>query len=86
MTFINNKTYLTAPPQTVAFLGLGVMGYAMSGHLAKAGHVVRVFNRTAAKSQAWLQDCAAQGIDAAAFSSAVLAILACSVDACLIKT
>lgn len=37
----------------VAFLGLGVMGYPMAGHLAAAGHQVRVWNRTAAKSQAW---------------------------------
>jgi 3-hydroxyisobutyrate dehydrogenase len=70
MTFINNKTYVNPQPQTVAFLGLGVMGYAMAGHVAKAGHVVRVFNRTAAKSQAWLQDCAAQGIDASRLSAA----------------
>ena len=70
MTFINNKAYPNAQRQTVAFLGLGVMGYAMAGHLAKAGHAVRVFNRTAAKSQAWLQDCAAQGIDASRLSAA----------------
>ena len=37
----------------VAFIGLGVMGFPMAGHLAKAGHEVRVFNRTAAKAQAW---------------------------------
>ncbi len=37
----------------VAFLGLGVMGYPMAGHLAKAGHEVTVYNRTAAKSAAW---------------------------------
>ncbi len=36
-----------------AFLGLGNMGYPMAGHLAAAGHDVRVFNRTAAKSAAW---------------------------------
>ncbi|WP_333830970.1 NAD(P)-dependent oxidoreductase [Pararhodobacter sp.] len=39
----------------VAFLGLGVMGAPMAGHLAKAGHEVRVFNRTAAKAEAWAQ-------------------------------
>ncbi|MGI1663265.1 NAD(P)-dependent oxidoreductase [Palleronia sp. KMU-117] len=38
----------------VAFLGLGVMGYPMAGHLAKAGHEVTVFNRTAAKAKAWV--------------------------------
>ena len=37
----------------VAFLGLGVMGAPMAGHLAKAGHEVSVFNRNAAKAQAW---------------------------------
>lgn len=37
----------------VAFLGLGVMGFPMAGHLVKAGHDVTVFNRTAAKAQAW---------------------------------
>ncbi len=37
----------------LAFLGLGVMGYPMAGHLAKAGHEVTVYNRTAAKAAAW---------------------------------
>ena len=37
----------------VAFLGLGVMGYPMAGHLAKAGHVVTVYNRTFAKAEKW---------------------------------
>ena len=37
----------------VAFLGLGVMGYPMAGHLAKAGHDVTVYNRTTAKADKW---------------------------------
>ncbi len=37
----------------LAFLGLGVMGYPMAGHLAKAGHDVTVYNRTTAKAQKW---------------------------------
>ena len=37
----------------VAFLGLGVMGYPMAGHLAKAGHDVTVYNRTTAKAEQW---------------------------------
>lgn len=37
----------------IAFLGLGVMGYPMAGHLKSAGHDVTVFNRTAAKAEAW---------------------------------
>lgn len=36
-----------------AFLGLGVMGYPMAGHLQSAGHAVTVYNRTAAKAEAW---------------------------------
>lgn len=38
----------------VAFLGLGVMGYPMAGHLQAAGHEVTVYNRTAAKAEKWV--------------------------------
>ncbi|MBC7182003.1 MAG: NAD(P)-dependent oxidoreductase [Marinobacter sp.] len=41
---------------TAAFIGLGVMGYPMAGHLAKAGLTVRVWNRTSAKSEQWAKD------------------------------
>eukprot|EP01037_Dinobryon_pediforme_P013019 gene13019-13121_t len=40
----------------VAFLGLGVMGYPMAGHLAKAGHDVTVYNRTTAKAERWVTE------------------------------
>ncbi|MCH9672212.1 MAG: NAD(P)-dependent oxidoreductase [Gammaproteobacteria bacterium] len=40
----------------VAFLGLGVMGYPMAGHLANAGHSVTVYNRSSAKADAWLKE------------------------------
>lgn len=40
----------------VAFLGLGVMGYPMAGHLVKSGHQVSVYNRTAAKARAWVDE------------------------------
>jgi 3-hydroxyisobutyrate dehydrogenase len=40
----------------LAFLGLGVMGYPMAGHLAKAGHEVTAYNRTAAKAEAWVKE------------------------------
>ena len=53
MPNINPKTYTACPPATVAFLGLGVMGYPMAGHLARAGHRVTVYNRTTSKSEAW---------------------------------
>jgi len=38
----------------VAFIGLGVMGYPMAGHLASGGHAVTVYNRTASKADAWV--------------------------------
>ena len=47
------KSYAAATSRRVAFLGLGVMGYPMAGHLARAGHRVTVYNRTAAKADAW---------------------------------
>ena len=47
------RTYDPTPARRVAFLGLGVMGYPMAGHLASAGHQVTVYNRSAAKAQAW---------------------------------
>jgi 3-hydroxyisobutyrate dehydrogenase len=47
------RSYETIPPRRVAFLGLGVMGHPMAGHLARAGHHVTVYNRTATKSAAW---------------------------------
>jgi 3-hydroxyisobutyrate dehydrogenase-like beta-hydroxyacid dehydrogenase len=53
---INAKTYESSPSTRVAFLGLGVMGFPMAGHLAKAGHQVTVYNRSAAKAQAWVAE------------------------------
>ena len=53
MNSINPRVYEPAPARRVAFLGLGVMGYPMAGHLARAGHEVTVYNRTATKSEAW---------------------------------
>ncbi|NKC14709.1 MAG: NAD-binding protein [Gammaproteobacteria bacterium] len=40
----------------VAFLGLGVMGYPMAGHLAAKGYCVRVYNRTAARAEQWMAE------------------------------
>jgi len=53
---IAERSYDTVPPQSVAFLGLGVMGYPMAGHLARAGHQITVYNRTFAKAQAWAKE------------------------------
>jgi 3-hydroxyisobutyrate dehydrogenase len=48
------REYESTPSRKVAFLGLGVMGGPMAGHLAAAGHQVTVYNRTGAKAQAWV--------------------------------
>ncbi|QNK75013.1 NAD(P)-dependent oxidoreductase [Variovorax sp. PAMC28562] len=61
MSSLNTKIYSLVPSHKVAFLGLGVMGYPMAGHLALAGHSVTVYNRTAAKSAAWQKEIAAAG-------------------------
>ena len=50
------KTYEPMPARRVAFLGLGVMGYPMAGHLAAAGHQVTVYNRSPAKAAQWVAE------------------------------
>ena len=50
------KVYEKCEPKTVAFIGLGTMGYPMAGHLARAGHRVTVYNRTTAKAQQWAKE------------------------------
>jgi len=61
----------------VAFLGLGVMGYPMAGHLKRAGHDITVYNRTASRAAAWVQEYggafAPTPAEAAAHAEAVLA-------------
>ncbi len=51
-----SRTYDAGAPRRVTFIGLGVMGYPMAGHLARAGHHVTVYNRTAAKAKAWVAE------------------------------
>ena len=53
---MSSKNYSPGPARRVAFIGLGVMGYPMAGHLARAGHQVTVFNRTPPKAQAWVAE------------------------------
>ena len=60
-TTINARPYDPTPARRVAFLGLGVMGYPMAGHLALAGHEVTVYNRTATKSEAFCAQLAGAG-------------------------
>lgn len=56
MSSIGSKTYEAVPTRRLAFIGLGVMGLPMAGHLARAGHQVTVYNRTPAKAQAWVAE------------------------------
>ena len=53
---MSERSYEPVTPHKVAFLGLGVMGYPMAGHLARAGHQVTVYNRTAAKAGQWVDE------------------------------
>jgi 3-hydroxyisobutyrate dehydrogenase-like beta-hydroxyacid dehydrogenase len=53
---MSTRTYEMIAPQRVAFLGLGVMGHPMAGHLARAGHQVTVYNRTRSKADAWVAE------------------------------
>lgn len=62
----------------LAFLGLGVMGYPMAGHLQAAGHDVTVYNRTAAKAEKWVaQHGGAMGATPAIAATGAEVVLAC---------
>ena len=52
----NTRNYDRLPARKLAFIGLGVMGYPMAGHLVRAGHDVTVYNRTQAKADAWVKE------------------------------
>lgn len=56
-----SRTYEPVESRAVAFLGLGVMGHPMAGHLARAGHRVCVYNRSPAKAVQWLAEYGAAG-------------------------
>jgi len=51
---MGQRQYEPIASQRTAFLGLGVMGYPMAGHLKRAGHAVTVYNRTASKAEQWV--------------------------------
>ncbi len=62
----------------IAFLGLGVMGYPMAGHLAAKGHGVTVYNRTTAKAEAWVaQHKGRMGVTPAAAAAGADLVMAC---------
>lgn len=56
MSSINARDYEAQPALRVTFLGLGVMGFPMAGHLVKAGHDVTVYNRSSSKADAWVAE------------------------------
>lgn len=59
--YFQAKDYSPVPTGTkVAFIGLGTMGFPMAGHLLHAGCQVTVYNRTASKAQAWVENSAAK--------------------------
>ena len=59
--YFQAKDYSPVPAETkVAFIGLGTMGFPMAGHLLHAGCQVTVYNRTASKAQAWVENSAAK--------------------------
>ena len=69
---------MSGESRKVAFIGLGVMGFPMAGHLASAGHEITVFNRTRSRVEAWLAKHAgrAEGTPAAAARDAEI-VFAC---------
>ena len=62
----------------IGFLGLGVMGYPMAGHLQTHGHQVTVYNRTQAKADNWVRDHnGAQAATPAAAATGADFVMAC---------
>ena len=53
---MSSRTYEPVEPRKVAFIGLGVMGYPMAGHLVRAGHRVTVYNRNPEKAARWVAE------------------------------
>lgn len=58
----------------IAFLGLGVMGAPMAGHLARAGHTVTGYNRTVSRAEAWQAKLAEEGLEVATAASPEVAV------------
>ena len=79
MSSTNVRTYEPTPAQAVAFLGLGVMGYPMAGHLARAGHRVTVYNRSPAKAAAWVAEYGGASAGTPAQAAAGAALVFCCV-------
>jgi len=73
------KTYAPLTPQALAFIGLGVMGYPMAGHLQSAGHTVTVYNRNPAKAAAWVAEFGGRSAATPAAAADGAAIVFCCV-------
>jgi len=54
--FLRTGIAMSSAKPRIAFLGLGVMGYPMAGHLLRAGYDITVFNRSAEKAQRWVRE------------------------------
>ncbi|MEY4763747.1 MAG: hypothetical protein RI907_420 [Pseudomonadota bacterium] len=80
---LGTRAYEPVPSHRVAFVGLGTMGGPMAAHLLQAGHDVTVYNRTAAKAQAWVSQFGAQGRCRAAATPAEAAAQAQIVFTCV---
>jgi len=65
--------------QKLAFVGLGVMGYPMAGHLSKAGHSTVVYNRSSSRAEAWLSEYKGTAADTPAAAAAEADIVFCCV-------
>ena len=76
---MTDKSYEPTPARSVAFLGLGVMGYPMAGHLARAGHAVTVYNRSAAKAAQWVAEYSGKSADTPQAASRGAEIVFCCV-------
>jgi len=63
----------------IAFIGLGVMGYPMAGHLQAAGHTVTVYNRTAARSAQWVGQYGGRSATTPALAAAGAELVCCCV-------
>jgi lactate dehydrogenase-like 2-hydroxyacid dehydrogenase len=74
---ISEVSGMNGSVKQVSFIGLGVMGYPMAGHLSRAGYPVRVYNRTVEKAHKWVEEfggeSAATPADAAEGSDVVFA-------------
>ncbi|MDH3589734.1 MAG: NAD(P)-dependent oxidoreductase [Gammaproteobacteria bacterium] len=65
--------------QRLAFVGLGVMGYPMAGHLAAAGHDVTVYNRTREKAERWIMQHGGRAAESPAAAAAQADVVFCCV-------